>query len=289
MFLTFEQQNDLVAKGLATRKDNGRLSTFKYSRKVMYDYLWDKHPELLECRGHTYDNTNGKLVVAAPTKTFNYLENNTWKGVDTNTKVKAYKKYNGFMAALSIYEGEIIVSTTGTTNSEYSKLARQEIFKRYDESEIKTWNEGYTWLFEICHKSDPHIVEEKENTYYLGGRSTSGSNFMPMWEDRKSFMGIQTLRDAIEYCKTDKGEGFMLYNGMGNCCKIKTDYYVGKKKLMRMSPKNVETLYNHPKTIQSSLPTYWNGVVDFVISTQTKEEWLSMSDQQRRKVLENFA
>jgi len=289
MILTFEQQNDLVAKGLATRKDNGKLSTFKYSRKVMYDYLWDKHPELLECRGHTYDNTNGKLVVAAPTKTFNYLENNTWKGVDTNIPVKAYKKYNGFMAALSIYGGEIIVSTTGTTNSDYAALARQEIFKRYDELVIEKWSEGFTWLFEICHKSDPHIVEEKEDVYYLGGRDTDGSNFSPMWNDAESFFQIKTLRDAIEYCKTDKGEGFMLYDMDGNCCKIKTEYYVGKKKLMRMSPKNVEVLYNHPKTIQSSLPTYWNGVVDFVINTQTKDEWLSMSDQQRRKVLENFA
>lgn len=147
MILTFEQQNDLVNKGLATRKDNGKLSTFKYARKVMFDYLWDKHPELRECRGHTYDSTNGNLVVAAPTKTFNYLENNTWKHVDTNIKIEAYKKYNGFMATLSFYENEIVVGTTGTTDSEYAKLARHEILKKYPEADVKNWNNGFTFLF----------------------------------------------------------------------------------------------------------------------------------------------
>ena len=287
MILTFEQQNDLVAKGLATRKDNGKLSTFKYARKAMFNYLWDKHPELLECRGHTYDNTNGKLVVAAPTKTFNYLENGTWKAVDTNIKVKAYKKYNGFMAALSVYEGEVIVSTTGTTTSDYAKLARQEIFKQWEEDKVLKWPEGYTWLFEICHKSDPHIVKEKQAAYYLGGRSVDGSNFQPVFTDSKSFMQIKTLRDAIEYCKTDKGEGFMLYDEAGNCCKLKTDYYVGKKKLMRMSKsKTVATIWNNPKALQDTLPDCWKSVVDYILTTQTKEDWLEMTDQQRRAVLE---
>lgn len=288
MFLTFEQQNELVAKGLATRKDNGKLSTFKYASKVMYDYLWDKHPELLECRGHTYDNRNGKLVVAAPTKTFNYLENGTWRGVDTNTKVGAYKKYNGFMAAMSIYEGEIIVSTTGTTNSDYAKLARQEIFKRWPEEKVKQWGEDYTWLFEVCHESDPHIVTERNSIYYLGGRKAGGARFEPISTDTASFVQIQTLRDAIEYCKTDKGEGFMLYDADGNCCKIKTEYYIGKKKLMRMPKSKVPAMWNNPKAVQDTLPECWNGVVDFILSTQEQSSWLEMTDQQRRKELEAF-
>lgn len=286
MILTFEQQNDLVAKGLATRKDNGKLSTFKYARKVMYDYLWDEHPELLECRGHTYDNTSGKLVIAAPTKTFNYLENGTWKGVDTKSEVYAYKKYNGFMAAMSIYEGEVIVSTTGTTTSDYAKLARQEICKKFPEHELKEWGEGFTWLFEICHDSDPHIVAEAPGAKYLGGRATDGSKFEPVGGYTQQ---IQTLRDAIKYCKTDKGEGFMLYDQEGNCCKIKTDYYVGKKKLMRMPKSKVPVMWNNPKAVQDTLPTYWNGVVDFILSTQAQDAWLEMTDQQRRKELEKFA
>ena len=79
--LTMQQQEALVSQGLAKKKINEELGlvTYKYAKKVMYDYLWDKHPELLMCRGHVYDVNTGKLVIAAPKKSFNYLENGTWK------------------------------------------------------------------------------------------------------------------------------------------------------------------------------------------------------------------
>ena len=125
--LTYEQQLDLVQKKLATAKTVGNLTTFKYARRVMYDYLWNDHPELLECRGHTYDNTNGKLVLAAPRKSFNYLENGTWDDVPDDQPVIAYKKFNGFMATASMYNGELVVGTTGTTGSDYAKMARKHI------------------------------------------------------------------------------------------------------------------------------------------------------------------
>ncbi len=280
MFLTFQQQNDLVAKSLATRKDNGILSTFKYSRKVMYDYLWDKHPELLECRGHTYDNTNGKLVVAAPRKTFNYLENGTWVNVSLDTPVSAYKKYNGFMACLTNYNGEIIVSTTGTTSSDYAKLARQRIFETYPNDVAPC---GVTWLFEVCDESDPHIVDDK-GTHYLGRREETGK-FTPSLE---TLQDNCKLADILELCKTDRGEGFMVYDLQGSCCKIKTEYYIGKKKLMRMLKSKVNMIWENPNKVQASLPKYWSGVVDYILSTQSIFEWEEMTDQQRRVELEKF-
>ena len=41
--LTLQQQQELVKKGLAVAKTNNNLITFKYHRKVMYDYLWKQH------------------------------------------------------------------------------------------------------------------------------------------------------------------------------------------------------------------------------------------------------
>jgi hypothetical protein len=108
--LTYQQQMDLVKQGLAKVSINGKFSTFKYARKVMYDYLWDTHSDLKYCRGQTYDNTNGNIVTLPPAKSFNYLENNTWKNKPLDTPVILYKKYNGYMAAMSIYDGELVVS-----------------------------------------------------------------------------------------------------------------------------------------------------------------------------------
>ena len=78
---SYETMQRLVAAKLATVSTNGHLDTFKYARRVMFDYLWDTDPALLECRGITYDNRTGALVVAAPRKSFNYLENGWWKDV----------------------------------------------------------------------------------------------------------------------------------------------------------------------------------------------------------------
>lgn len=120
MLNTYEQMLDLVNQKLATVSVNGNLSTFKYAKRVMFDYLWDTTPLLMDCRGHTYDNTTGEVVVAAPTKSFNYLENNWGRELQSDTKVQIAKKYNGFLACVSKHEGEIVVSTTGSTKSEFA-------------------------------------------------------------------------------------------------------------------------------------------------------------------------
>lgn len=283
MFLTFEQQNNLVKQGLAKRSDNARLSTFKYARKVMYDYLWDKHPELLECRGHTYDNVTGELIIAAPRKTFNYLENGTWADKPLNTKVTAYKKYNGFMACASIYNNEMLLSTTGSTKSDYVKLAQKHI----EQQSNCFVSEGWTWLYEVVDRSDPHIVDEGfEDSRYLGCRNNFTGVFTP--SDSTKEYKIKTISDAIRICKIDRGEGFMLYDEQGNCCKMKTEYYIGKKKLMRMPKSKVEQMWKNPKQVQDALPNYWKGVVEYLLSSQDCSAWMEMTDQQRRKELERF-
>jgi hypothetical protein len=127
--LTFDQQESLVSQGLAIRKvdDAQGLVTYKYHRKVMFDNLWNKYPETLECRGHVYSLATGELVQAPPRKSFNYLENGHWQGLPLDTPVRYMKKYNGFMAAATMHQGRRIISTTGTTTSQYVSMAAQYI------------------------------------------------------------------------------------------------------------------------------------------------------------------
>lgn len=281
--LTYQQQLELVNQKLATVSINGELSTFKYAKKVMYDYLWDKYPELKVCRGHTYSNTNGQVVTIPPTKTFNYLENDTWKDIPLHTRVFAYKKYNGFMAAASIYKGKLVVSTTGSTKSDYAKLAYEYVSPSIAFSN----NEGVTWLFEICDSSDPHIVDEGEDKfYYLGCTKHSGAGslvFQPAGDYIDS-----TLGDMLEYVKKDKGEGFMLYTDNLQCCKLKSPYYSGKKYLMRMSRAKVEAIYTNQKFAVDHLPDCWKHAPEMIVSTFSELDWMEMTDQQRRIYLETI-
>lgn len=288
--LSYDQQMQLVNRGLATLKNDGKYTTFKYARKAMYEYLWYKVPDLLECRGHVYCNSTKELVQAAPRKSFNYLERNYWRDMPLDTPVEMYKKINGFMACATIHNGELLVSTTGTTTSDYAMWAK-ELILHSDELHRGIIDDEYTCLFEVVVPQDPHIVQEREGLHFLGSRNKEFGDFTPFGEAIRC-----TLEQALEIAKHDRGEGFMMYpmfsDGLAydfnNCCKLKTDYYIGKKKLMRMQAKNVENMYKNGFEIANTLPDMWYDVPRLIVSNIDKDAWLVMSDQQRRLILEDL-
>ena len=287
--LSYDEQINLVMRGLATLKNDGKYTTFKYARKAMYDYLWYQVPELLDCRGHVYCNSTKELVQAAPRKSFNYLERNYWKDVPLDTPVEMYKKINGFMACATMHDGELLVSTTGTTTSDYAMWAKELILQDLYNHDILI-NDEHTCLFEVVVPQDPHIVKEFQGLHLLGSRSKEFGTFTPFGEAIRC-----TLEQALEIAKHDRGEGFMMYRmqadgtyNYNECCKLKTDYYVGKKKLMRMTAKNVELMYNNPYAIAANLPEMWYDAPEYIVRKITKDAWLESTDQQRRVILEDL-
>lgn len=300
MFLTMQQQEDLVARKLATKKVNGNYVTYKYAKKVMFDYLWEKHPELLECRGHTYDIRTRELVLAAPRKSFNYLELDTWKDVPLDTEVIAFRKWNGFMASArfvlnqdGVYD--LLVATTGTTNEETSQYvgwAKREIAKLNTTLEYPYSHK--TSIYEIVIPEDPHIVsEEKSGAIRLFDRMDDGFY---------SFRGeeiLTTLGDILERAKVEKHEGWMVYDAnefdkavlVPSTCKIKTDYYVGKKKLMRAGSEKSLSLFSTKigfNPFLASLPERWQHLAVNLQLHTTQEVWLNSTDQERRVIIETL-
>jgi hypothetical protein len=289
MLLTYDEQMHLVSRGLATLKNDGKYTTFKYHRRAMYDYLWHQIPQLLECRGHVYCNSTKELVQAAPRKSFNYLERGYWLDVALDTPVEMYKKINGYMACATIHNDELIVSTTGTTTSDYAKWAKELLLRDYKLYDLLIEPEATT-LFEVVVPQDPHIVKEREGLHLLGMREKANGNFHPASESIRC-----SLEQALQIADNDSGEGFMIYpmlpNGEydhNNCCKLKTPYYIGKKKLMRMTPKNVEIMYKNAIEIANTLPDLWYDAPRLIVSNVNKDTWLAMKDQQRRVILEDF-
>lgn len=287
--LSYEQQMNLVNRGLATLKNDGTFTTFKYARKAMYEYLWYQVPDLLECRGHVYDNRTKQLVQAAPKKSFNYLERGYWKDAPLDTPVEMYKKVNGFMACATIYNYQLVVSTTGTTTSEYAGWAKELILRDRKYYDLVITNDATT-LFEVVVPQDPHIVQEREGLHLLGVREKADGNFHPMGASVRC-----TLEQALEIAKHDRGEGFMMYPMLkdgtyyyNECCKLKTDYYIGKKKLMRMTAKNIENMYKTPYFISAQLPDMWYDAPEYIVCKITKDAWLESTDQQRRVILEDL-
>jgi hypothetical protein len=285
--LSYDEQINLVMRGLATLKNDGKYTTFKYARKAMYEYLWYQIPDLLECRGHVYSNATKELVQAAPRKSFNYLERNYWKDVPLDTPVEMYKKVNGFMACATLHDGELVVSTTGTTTSDYAMWAKELILQEWHNYNMVI-DDDYSCLFEVVVPQDPHIVQEQEGLHFLGSRDKEFGDFTPFGEAIRC-----TLEQALEIAKHDRGEGFMMYPmqadgtyDYNNCCKLKTDYYIGKKKLMRMTPKNVELMYKDVGHLKPIISAYWYVAAKTIVKNIDKELWLEYTDQQRREILE---
>lgn len=248
MIPTYEKQLELVEKGLATKKENGNLVTFKYHRNVMHKNLWKKDPALMECRGHTYDKETGKVVVVPFRKSFNYGENSWFKEVPLCSPVRIYKKYNGFMAAVT----NGLVSTTGTTNSNYVNLAKEVISNSNEYKHYLENKDDVTYLFEINHESDIHIVEEEFKPKLLAGRYMNGQTFL-------KGEGIYcSLGQALEIAKQSKGEGYMIYPYDENFinteyfCKVKSDRYRVRKALIRMTQQGYNAALESPSLYMKS-------------------------------------
>lgn len=292
MIPTISQQQMLVDNKLATKKINEEdaLVTFKYHRKVMYDRLWDKHGGLMECRGHTYDISTGQLVVAPPRKSFNYGENGWWSDVPLDTPVEMHRKYNGYLACVSWHKGKLIVSTTGTTTSDYAVKAK-EYFEEHLKGDFFP-NNQFTYFFECCFEWDQHIVKEEYGMKYLGSRLKNKETFFT--PASSTFCYTTTLGHALDIAHNDKGEGFMVYLREGDPnrlfpCKLKTPYYVGKKKLMRMS--RLTSFSQYHSHLKSILDQRWYSTINELLTMEVNGEinWKELTELERRTTIESIS
>lgn len=284
---SYEDMLELVSKKLATASYNGDWVTFKYARKVMFEYLWKTDLRLLDCRGQTYSAHTGEILVASPRKSFNYLEDGWWSDKPLNTPVIAYVKRNGFMLCVSEDNGDPIYSTTGSTQSDFVRMGVDvlgETFNRIPEPQTNC-----TDLYEIVHPDDPHIVDEPVGAHYLGSRCKQTGVFTPYGKPEDTYVG--TLKGILAIAEVNTGEGMMVYDLHNDPdrlspAKIKTPYYVGKKKLMRLSKKNSATMYDNPVKFAQGLPEMWKDVPELIVAVYPEAYWNSLPETNRREWLE---
>lgn len=286
--------SDLIGRKLVTKKtytegEYSGLSVLKYAKKVFYDNLWGLDDRLLECRGTVVDGDWN--VVALPfKKVFNHRENGVV--VDPELKVIAVEKVNGFMAAATMTEEYgLLISTTGSLDSSYAKLARGWL----ENSETKYLPYGETYLFEICDSSDPHIVDEDEGAYLIGARRHSdGLLKAEKGLDRDAvYFGYKRPRCAIlrfnEIPQTER-EGFMIRDSVTEdvLCKLKSNHYLSKKAIMRLGKAKVDILFDNPNLFKRRIDEEFYPLVDFLAENIDKEVFRRYSDQQRRDLIERY-
>lgn len=285
----------LIKAGLVKQKryDNG-LSVFKYAKKVFYDALWNTDPLLLEARGIVLDD-EGNKVIWPFTKVFNYKENNAGVNLTMDTKIIAPRKVNGFMAACRYWNGELIVSTTGSLDSDFAVLARK-LIEKLDTSRLLG---RFTYIFEICDPSDPHIVKEEAGAYLIGARSMSSGGMVgeEMLDGIAEKIGAKrpevfygTFGELWEQVKTCKHEGWMVIDAETGetVMKIKSPHYLSKKFLMRMGQKKVTAMFEDKDEFIKTVDEEFYPVVHYITRWWDAEKWQNTTEADRRAVIEKY-
>lgn len=299
----------LVDSGLVNEKtfsDYPDLRMYKYKNKVFYKGLWNVHPDITECRGLVLD-TSGNVVVLPFKKVFNYKENGT--KFPKNSVVKLVEKKNGFFAAASLYNNEVLVSTTGSLDSPFTKMAKEMLDLESVEQGLKGMDEALamkgTMMFEICHKNDPHIVKEDHGVYLIGFRVHNSGLLVPEEvldriayacnaESGKEWMfrpnhEYCTFKQALKKVKDCRHEGYMVYKkGSRKVLKLKSPHYLTKKFLMRMSDSKVEFMFDNREKFKETIDEEFYDVVNFVTNRYSLHNWTSKTDQERRKIIEHY-
>lgn len=292
---------ELIEAGLVKQKryENG-LSVFKYAKKVFYDALWNTDPLLLEARGIVLDD-EGNKVIWPFTKVFNYGENGAGANLSHDTRIVAPRKVNGFMAACRYWNGELIVSTTGSLDSDFAVLARSHI-EKLDSVLLETYASVQTLLFEICDKSDPHIVEEEEGAYLIGARCMQGVATGLMGSEllldvMANLLGARrpetfrgTFGELWDQVKTCKHEGWMVKTEVSEetIMKIKSPHYLSKKFLMRMGQKKVTAMFEDKEEFIKTIDEEFYPIVHYITRSWDADKWIATSEAERRAVIEKY-
>lgn len=242
-------------KPIITRRESTTypgLFVKKYTRDVFYKNRWHESEELLESRGHV-ETSDGKIVINSFTKIFNYTENGTT--IELDEVVSVVEKINGFMACATWVPevNDVVISTTGSLDSDFVKMAKEMMPKVINI--LREEKLSRTFIFEIVHQDDPHIIPENVGVYLLGIRDIdctekyfSSEDFELELDETAAYLQVQRpyhfralFKDVLEDVKKCRHEGYVVYGEESNTAlKIKSPYYLALKALARC--KDIEKL-----------------------------------------------
>lgn len=204
------------------------LTIWNYSEKVQYENLWDK--VTLMCRGIVTDNEGN--IVAKPFEKFFNLE----EGRHTPTEnFEVYEKMDGSLGIVFWYDGQWVVATRGSFNSDQS-IKGLELLKKYN---TDVMFRHLTYCFEILYSENRIVVDygDYEGLVLLGTFNTEGKEYdIEMWKQYgfdvvKKYDGIKDFKELKSMIKDDQ-EGFVVKFNNGDRIKIKGVEYLRLHKIM---------------------------------------------------------
>lgn len=275
--------NDLIVRKESKRHPG--LFVQKYHNSVFYKNLWTE--ELEEMRGQVVD-ADGKVIVQPLRKIYNYgIEDRAPYFSDWEI-VCAQRKINGFMIAVTLYNGNLLFSTTGSLDSDFVTMAESmftEDMRHYVTMALIHSKLPCTMVFEVVHPDDPHIIPEEVGVYPLAKRYHNQSLQRPMnWHDGWLLNGFKPVEffigkfeDVKRMAREAKHEGYVIYDLENTkSTKIKSPYYLFKKFVARI---NVDKIHRINK---QNVDEEFYPVVDWL---KEHQGFYTLDEQKRLEVL----
>lgn len=273
-------------------KTHPGLFIHKYKRKVFYNNLWHTDIALMAARGIvTTENT----IISHPfTKVFNVGENGT--KIHRDTEVMAVQKINGFLGVYRNTEdyGKLF-TTTGSFDSDFVGYFK-EYFNKYLPvsfiSKMNTIYKDYTFMFEVCHHEDPHIIDEEHGLYLIGARNVkTGAMMAEASLDLLAYNQINRPYYVIDNYGVIKRlangvthEGFIIKDSVGTpLAKLKSPYYLTKKFIMRSKTEKLWSL-----DYKQRFDEEYYELIEHIRNTYTQEYWNGFEEQQKAQIVNNF-
>lgn len=280
----YEKNKDLVQLKETSNPD---LFVLKYRKKVFFKGLWNDF--LRECRGLVVDKEFN--IISYPfTKIHNFRVEADAPVLSDDTIVDYVRKVNGFMVAMTAHKDEVLISTTGSIDSDFVSLARKYVTKELTEYILS--EPIFTFMFECCDPSDPHIVHEQAGLYRLGAREKKFNSIIVYGLMHKVWatLGVHTIPvesgtvgEVMSKLKTVTHEGFVLYAYENNeqiVTKCKSPHYLTKKLFMRG---NLEKLLK--RDAKQLVDEEYYPLLEYV---KDNKEFAAADELLRRSMIEDF-
>jgi len=265
------------------------LFVLKYKKRVFFDNLWNDFLE--ECRGTIVD-ADYNTIQRPFTKIYNFGVEDKAPKLSDDVKITGHRKVNGFMAAITVHNDELLISTTGSTDSDFINMIRDFIDEDHYLNVLREYSR-YTAIFECCHENDPHIIPEKYGMYLLGYREKDWEgklfykqdDLYPLAEKlgcNKVEIFETTVGELKELVKTCRHEGFVAYTENGEAFKIKSPWYLTNKWVAR-----------NPKTDKLMRPDFKNSIdeeyyplLEYIRANI--EYYTGLNEQERLEFVRNY-
>lgn len=280
----------LANQHLVSMKESKRypgLFVLKYKKKVFFYNLWT--PELEQCRGLVVDQSFN-VVVRPFRKIFNYMENGTT--FDRDVEVVYARKVNGFLGCVTNTEKYgMLYSTTGSLDSDYATMVWKHL------KDVTDLPMHFTFCFEVCDESDPHIIKEDTGVYLIGAVHNNGNHVqeeaLDYVADLYGFRRFASTKgrfsDVVKLSKEVKHEGFVvrLAADQQQALKIKSPYYLVKKFFSRKSVDKLNKLLDNPAQAKQYVKEEeYFPLVDYLCNN--KVAFAALDKQQRLRFIEEF-